>query len=87
RRNLAVAPSLSYKPNDRLSINVDMELFEMKSMSDQTFFFYSGSYLQKVNNIKDLNLDYKNSYLGKDLTNTGRSINLFGQVNYKISNS
>ena len=87
RRNLAVAPSLSYKPNDRLSINVDMELFEMKSMSDQTFFFYSGSYLQKVNNIKDLNLDYRNSYLGKDLTNTGRSINLFGQVNYKISNS
>jgi hypothetical protein len=41
----------------------------------------------KVNSIKDLNLDYRNSYLGKDLTNTGRSINFFGQVNYKISNS
>lgn len=87
RRNLAIAPSLSYKPNDRLSINLDMELFQMKNMTDQTFFFYSGKYLQKVNNIKDLNLDYKNSYLGKDLTNTGRSINFFGQVNYKISNS
>lgn len=87
RRNLAIAPSLSYKPTDRLSINLDMELFQMKNMGDQTFFFYSGDYLQKVNNIKDLNLDYKNSYLGKDLTNTGRSINLFGQVNYKISNS
>ncbi|CAI8859727.1 TonB-dependent siderophore receptor [Chryseobacterium sp. IT-36CA2] len=87
RRNLAIAPSLSYKPTDRLSINLDMELFQMKNMSDQTFFFYSGSYLQKVNNIKDLNLDYKNSYLGKDLTNSGRSINFFGQVNYKISNS
>lgn len=87
RRNLAIAPSLSYKPNDRLAINLDMELFQMKNMSDQTFFFYSGKYLQNVNNIKDLNLDYKNSYLGKDLTNTGRSINFFGQVNYKISNS
>lgn len=87
RRNLAIAPSLSYKPNDRLAINLDMELFQMKNMSDQTFFFYSGDYLQKVNNIKDLNLDYRNSYLGKDLTNTGRSINFFGQVNYKISNS
>lgn len=87
RRNLAIAPSLSYKPTDRLSINLDMELFQMKSMSDQTFFFYSGKYLQQVNNIKDLNLDYKNSYLGKDLTNTGRSINFFGQVQYKISNS
>lgn len=87
RRNLAIAPSLSYKPTDRLSINLDMELFQMKNMGDQTFFFYSGDYLQKVNNIKDLNLDYKNSYLGKDLTNTGRSINFFGQVNYKISNS
>ncbi|MFN1218427.1 TonB-dependent siderophore receptor [Chryseobacterium kwangjuense] len=87
RRNLAVAPSLSYKPTDRLSINLDMELFQMKSMSDQTFFFYSGDYLKKVNNIKDLNLDYKNSYLGKDLTNTGRSINFFGQVQYKISNA
>ncbi|AYZ37915.1 TonB-dependent receptor [Chryseobacterium indologenes] len=87
RRNLAIAPSLSYKPNDRLSINLDMELFQMKNMTDQTFFFYSGKYLQKVNSIKDLNLDYRNSYLGKDLTNTGRSINFFGQVNYKISNS
>jgi iron complex outermembrane receptor protein len=87
RRNLAIAPSLSYKPTDRLSINLDMELFQMKNMSDQTFFFYSGDYLKKVSNIKDLNLDYKNSYLGKDLTNTGRSINFFGQVNYKISNS
>lgn len=85
RKNIAVAPSLSYKPNDRLSINFDMELFQMKNMTDQTFFFYSGDYLQKVNNIKDLNLDYKNSYLGKDLTNTGRSINFFGQVNYKVS--
>ncbi|AZA78491.1 TonB-dependent receptor [Chryseobacterium sp. G0186] len=87
RRNLAIAPSLSYKPTDRLSINLDMELFQMKNMSDQTFFFYSGDYLQKVKNVKDLNLNYKNSYLGKDLTNTGRSINFFGQVNYQISNS
>ncbi|MCJ7933883.1 MAG: TonB-dependent receptor [Chryseobacterium sp.] len=87
RRNLAIAPSLSYKPSDRLSINLDMELFQMKNMSDQTFFFYSGDYLQKVNTIKDLNLDYRNSYLGKGLTNTGRSINFFGQVNYKISKS
>ncbi|KPH11920.1 TonB-dependent siderophore receptor [Chryseobacterium sp. ERMR1:04] len=87
KRNLAIAPSLTYNPTDRLNINFEMELFQMKSMSDQTFFFYSGKYLQKVNNIKDLNLDYKNSYLGKDLTNTGRSINFFGQVNYKISNN
>lgn len=87
RRNLAIAPSLTYKPTDRLTINLDMELFQMKNMSDQTFFFYSGNYLKKVNNIKDLNLDYRNSYLGKDLTNTGRSINFFGQVNYKVSNT
>lgn len=87
RRNLAIAPSLSYNPTDRLNINFEMELFNMKSMSDQTFFFYAGKYLDKVNNIKDLNLDYKNSYLGKDLNNTGRSINFFGQVNYKISNT
>jgi iron complex outermembrane receptor protein len=47
RRNLAIAPSLSYKPTDRLSINLDMELFQMKNMSDQTFFFYSGKYLKR----------------------------------------
>ncbi|ASK31124.1 TonB-dependent receptor [Chryseobacterium sp. T16E-39] len=87
RRNFAVAPSLTYNPTDRLNINFEMELFNMKSMSDQTFFFYGGDYLKKVNNVKDLNLDYKNSYLGKDLNNTGRSINFFGQVNYKISNT
>jgi len=87
KKNLAIAPSITYNPTDRLNINFDMELFDMKSMGDQTFFMYSGNYLKKVNNIRDLNLDYKNSYLGKGLTNTGRSINFFGQVNYKISNT
>lgn len=88
--NFAFAPSLTYNVNDRLSINVDYEMYNSRNQMNQMFFFYVPTSTMGATNIKDIEkmgLDYKNSYAGKGLYNTGRSNNLFGQINYKITDN
>jgi iron complex outermembrane receptor protein len=87
QKNFAVAPSLLYQPNDRLSISLDAELFTSKGIGKQMLFFYSPSADLGVDNAKDLNLDYKESYLGNGLEQKSRSTNFYGQINYKISDN
>ncbi|WP_240737301.1 TonB-dependent receptor [Hymenobacter metallicola] len=84
-RNLAVAPSLTYRPSDRLTINLDAELFQSQNMGRQIFFFYSPVAALGVSRAEDLPLEYRNSYAGNGLTQSSRSANVFGQVNYRIS--
>ncbi|WP_370896694.1 TonB-dependent siderophore receptor [Chryseobacterium gossypii] len=88
--NFAFAPSLTYNINDRLSINVDYEMFNSRNQMNQMFFFYLPASAMGATNMKELEnmgLNYKESYTGKGLYNTGRTNNLFGQVNYKISDN
>ncbi len=86
-QNLAVAPSLSYKLNDRLSVNLDAEISRGKNIGKSILFFYFPASSLGANTAEGLNLDYNKSYIGDDLTQQSRSTNLFGQVNYKLSNS
>ncbi len=85
----AFAPSLRYKPNDRLDINVDFEMYENNAMAEQMFFYLAGNPSLGINNMNDvervLGLDYKQSYVGDDLKAKSKVRNLFGQVNYKIN--
>ena len=85
----AFAPSLRYKPNDRLDINVDLEMYENNAMAEQMFFYLSGNSSLGINNMNDvervLKLDYKQSYVGDGLKAKSKVRNLFGQVNYKIN--
>lgn len=86
-KSFAVAPSLTYKPNDRLTVNLDAELFSVKGTGKQMIFFYFPSEALGIHNAADMNLDYEKSYMGEGLTQKSRNTNLFGQVNYKISES
>ncbi len=85
----AFAPSLRYKPNDRLDINVDLEMYENNAMAEQMFFYLAGNPSLGINNMKDfervLGLDYKQSYVGDGLKAKSKVRNLFGQINYKIN--
>lgn len=87
---LAFTPSLRYKPNDRLEINVDFEMYENKAMAEQMFFYLTGVPELGINNMNDvervLGLDYKQSYVGDGLKAKSRVRNLFGQINYGINN-
>ncbi|GAB3558918.1 TonB-dependent receptor domain-containing protein [Spirosoma fluminis] len=84
-RSFALAPSLLYKPNDRLSILLDAEVFRSTNVGKQIIFFYFPAAQLGANRADQLNLDYRNSYMGSGLTQQSRSTNLFGQINYKLS--
>jgi iron complex outermembrane receptor protein len=86
-KNLAVAPSLQYRPSDRLTINLDAEIYKGTNVGRQLIFFYFPSAQLGANRADQLPLDYRQSYQGSGLTQDSRSTNLFGQVRYKISPS
>ncbi|MDO5615069.1 MAG: TonB-dependent receptor [Cruoricaptor ignavus] len=85
----AFVPSLTWKINEHLDINIEYESFENRAQSDQNLFFIFSPALSGYHNMYDLQnagLDYKNSYVGTGLYNNGINRNLLGQVNYKINN-
>jgi iron complex outermembrane receptor protein len=88
-RNWSIAPSLLYKATDRLTISFDAELFYGKNIGKSIFFFPFGQTVAALGHDRadELNLDYKQSYTGNDLTQTSRTANFFGQVKYKISDA
>ncbi|WP_437920634.1 TonB-dependent siderophore receptor [Sphingobacterium sp. LRF_L2] len=84
----ALAPSLSWKVNDRVQVHAEYEMFENKTSAEQNIFFiFSPSNLgyNSMKDLEDIGLQYKNYYTGTDLINTGKVRNLFGQVTYQIS--
>lgn len=84
-RNYTVAPTLTYNPNDRLSITLDAEIFEGRSLNPTNYFIGSKVADLGVNRADQLGFDYKKSYQSGDLTEFSRSANFFGQATYKIS--
>ncbi|AOM78175.1 TonB-dependent receptor [Pedobacter steynii] len=88
-KGFVLAPSLSYKANDRLSFLFDAEIFSGKNTGKQIFFFpYQQSVAALgVDRADQLSVDYKKSYFSNDLTQQSRNTNLFGNMEYKFSDS
>ncbi|WCT12628.1 TonB-dependent receptor [Mucilaginibacter jinjuensis] len=86
-KNVAIAPSLLYKVNDRLTIEAEAELFYGRNALNTIYFFpYQNTIAQLgASRADELGIDYKRSYFDKSLTQRTRSANYLGQVNYKIS--
>ncbi|WEK71334.1 MAG: TonB-dependent receptor [Candidatus Chryseobacterium colombiense] len=83
--SLALAPSFSYQINDRLSLLFDVEFGIAKGTSVVRFNPYTKS--NKIQSIEDINFPYKRTFLGDDITYSTQMMNIFGQLNYKISSS
>ncbi|MFD1768660.1 TonB-dependent siderophore receptor [Sphingobacterium suaedae] len=84
----ALAPSLLWKVNDKVQVNFEYEMFDNKTSAEQNLFFLASPSLlgyRDMHDIEKAGLQYKNSYIGSDLQNTGRSRNLFGQVTYAVN--
>ncbi|GAB3697108.1 TonB-dependent receptor [Spirosoma flavus] len=86
-RNVAIAPSLLFKPSEKLSILLDAEIYRSTNVGKQLIFFYVPGNTLGATRADQLNVDYRNSYMGSGLTQQSNSTNLFGQVNYRISPS
>ena len=84
-RSFALAPSLLFKPSERLSILIDGEIYRNQNVGKQILFFYVPGSSLGATRADQLNIDYRNSYMGSGLTQQSNSTNLFGQVNYRFS--
>jgi iron complex outermembrane receptor protein len=81
-RSYMIAPSFVYKANDRLSFLLDVEVSSFNATSPIRF---APSTTGKVHNIKDLGMDRHLSFANNTLNYTTRQVNVFGQINYRLS--
>ena len=86
-KHLALAPTLTYRPTDRLTINLDAELYRGRSVGQQIIFSYATAAQLGTGRADGLGLDYRQSYLGSGLAQNSRSSNYFAQVNYQLSSA
>ncbi|WP_246008768.1 TonB-dependent receptor domain-containing protein [Chryseobacterium lactis] len=81
--SLAIAPSFSYQINDRMSLLLDVEFNQAKGTSVVRFNPYTGS--NKTQSIADMKFPYYKNFLGDDLAYETQMMNIFAQLNYKVS--
>ncbi|MFT4205397.1 MAG: TonB-dependent receptor [Chitinophagaceae bacterium] len=84
-RRYFLAPSLLYKPSDKLTVSLEAELSYGKNQASPYLFFYYPVTQLGVTRADQVKMDYKNAYVGNGLFQHSRSTNYFGQVNYNFS--
>lgn len=84
RKSFFIAPSLEYRANDRLTINVDAEIYQYKGTNPLSIFLNRARPLFATNP-SELQFDYNRSYTSNDVTVKTPTANFRGQVQYKIS--
>ncbi|MCR8556748.1 TonB-dependent receptor [Mucilaginibacter sp. BJC16-A38] len=83
-RSIFFAPSFSYKVNDRLDLQLDAEISNYNATSAYRFAPFTGA-SSKVHSIKDLGINYNLSFINNSLDYNSQQFDLFGQINYKLS--
>lgn len=81
--SLAIDPSFSYQITDRMSLLLDVEFGQTKGTSVMRFNPYTGS--NKIQSIADMKFPYNKTFMANDLTYTTQMMNIFAQLNYKMS--
>lgn len=84
-KGYALAPSITYRVNERLSFSVDAEMFGGSNSSKQMVFFYFPVTQLNAVNPAQLGIDYKRSYSDPGIFQTYQNNNLFAQMKYILS--
>lgn len=84
RKTRFVAPSLSYKVNDRLSFLLNTQFLSSEGTNPTMLFFDRGAPL-RTTTLAGLNYDPKKSYTSNDLSMKTPVASMQAQMNYKIS--
>lgn len=79
-----IAPSLSYKVNDRLSFLLNTQFLSAEG-TNPTMLFFDRSTALKVNTLAGLNYDPKQSFTNNNLSIKTPVASMQAQMNYKIS--
>ncbi|WP_406826110.1 TonB-dependent receptor domain-containing protein [Pedobacter sp. KACC 23697] len=86
--SVSVAPSFSYQITDRLSILLDVEFGQAKGTSVvrlNPYVAVPAGQTSIERSIADIGFPYNKTFLSNDLTYKTQMMNIFGQINYKIS--
>jgi len=84
RESFFVAPSLEYRANKRLTLNLDAEVYHYEGTNPLMIFLNRARPLI-ANTPDELQFDYHRSYTHDDVTFKTPTMNLRGQALYKIS--
>ncbi|WP_443945125.1 TonB-dependent receptor domain-containing protein [Pedobacter sp. AW1-32] len=86
--SVSVAPSFSYQITDRLSLLLDVEFGQAKGTSVVRLNPYTAvptGATSVERSIADIGFPYNKTFLSNDLTYSTQMMNIFAQINYKIS--
>lgn len=79
---LAISPSLTYKASDKLTFNIDAELFNVNN-TRRTYNTYTAA--SGITNPTELKIDYKKSMFHDDNDAKTNATKIFAQAEYEIS--
>ncbi|MBS1664138.1 MAG: TonB-dependent receptor [Bacteroidetes bacterium] len=85
-KTFTVAPSFTFKPNDRITVYIDGEFYKRKGTNAYGISFPGGNKVTATS-ADQLKLDYDKSYTNNSILATTDSYNFFGEVDYKISDN
>ncbi len=84
KKSVFLAPSLSYKANDRLSFLVNTEFYSAESTNALMVFLNRGRQLI-ARTPDELGIDFKRSFTDNSISYKTPVVNIYGQMNYKLS--
>lgn len=86
RKSLFVAPSFAFKANERLSFLLNTEFYQSEA-TNPLMLFLNRTRKLNATNVNELKVDFNRSFTGNDITIKTPTVNLFGQMTYKLSNN
>ncbi|WP_374173279.1 TonB-dependent siderophore receptor [Flavobacterium tructae] len=86
-KSFFVAPSFAYKVNDKLTISIDAEIGNQDNSGMPLIYLPFGVSIADlgVNNAKNLGVNFKRSFLGDEFMTNTKTLNVFAQALYQIS--
>jgi len=84
KQSLFIAPSLLYKPNEKLDIQLDAEIYQSKGTNPLMVFLNRSRQLQ-ARTPEELQFDFDKSYTTNDVNFRNPTTNLRGNVTYRIN--
>lgn len=80
-----IAPSFSYQVTDKLNISIDAEIGNQDNSGMPLIYLGGLPSALGIKNAKDININYKRSFLGDEFMTNTKTFNVFAQANYKMS--
>lgn len=84
RKSTFIAPALEYRVNEKLNISLNAGFYQLEGTSPSVIFLNRvRGFIAKTP--EELNFDWKRSYTSNDLTMKNPTVNIRGQITYKLS--